>query len=149
MVVSVLFGIQLVFGGIFRFVAALALRDEAGGARVLTAILGLLSVLIGLFLLRHLSLTLASMALVLGMFWIIHGLVEVFAAMADAQSSIRWLSLASGILGIIAGIVVFSYPGISLVTLTWVLGFWLILFGLLQIFAGLRARSLIKRVAAA
>ncbi len=147
-VVAVLFGIQLLIGGIFRFVAAFAFSDEAGGARVLTAILGILSALIGLYLLRHLGLTLATMALVLGMFWIIHGAVETFTAIANRGSGSRWVSLLSGILGIIAGIIVFAYPGISLVALTWILGFWLIMFGLLQLVTGFRTRRAVKMAAA-
>jgi uncharacterized membrane protein HdeD (DUF308 family) len=39
-VIAVLFGLQLVVAGIFRFVAALATDDESGGTRVLLALLG-------------------------------------------------------------------------------------------------------------
>lgn len=47
-VVAVLFGIQLVVTGIFRFVAAFASEDLTGGTRVLLAVLGVLSLIIGL-----------------------------------------------------------------------------------------------------
>jgi len=136
-------------GGAFRLVAAITLSDEAGGARVLIALLGLLSLLVGLFLLRHVLISLASLALVLGIFWIVHGLMESLAAIADRGARSRWLSLASGILGIVAGIVVFAYPKISLVALTWILGFWVVLFGLLQIAAGFHARALARGAAIA
>jgi uncharacterized membrane protein HdeD (DUF308 family) len=147
-VVAVLFGIQLVIGGIFRFVSAFSRDEDTGGARVLIALLGLLSLLIGLFLIRHVFVTLASMALVLGIFWIVHGLIELFAGIADTGSRSRWLSLTSGILGIVAGIIVFVYPSPSLVVLTVILGLWLILFGLLQIFSGFAARSAERSLAA-
>jgi uncharacterized membrane protein HdeD (DUF308 family) len=39
-VIAVLFGLQLVVAGIFRFVAALATDDESGGTRVLLALPG-------------------------------------------------------------------------------------------------------------
>jgi uncharacterized membrane protein HdeD (DUF308 family) len=48
----VLFGVQLVVTGIFRFVAAVAVDDLSGGARALLAVLGLLSLIIGLYAVR-------------------------------------------------------------------------------------------------
>jgi uncharacterized membrane protein HdeD (DUF308 family) len=39
-VIAVLFGIQLIVAGIFRFVAAFAADEESGGTRVLLALLG-------------------------------------------------------------------------------------------------------------
>ena len=47
-VLAVLFGIQLIVAGIFRFVAALASHDATGGVRVLFAVLGVLSLVVGL-----------------------------------------------------------------------------------------------------
>jgi uncharacterized membrane protein HdeD (DUF308 family) len=61
-VVAVLFGAQLVVAGIFRFVAALASDDETGATRVLLALLGVLSFIVGLYALRHLLLTIAALA---------------------------------------------------------------------------------------
>src|SRR3712207_5721556 len=58
-VLAVLFGIQLVVAGIFRFVAALASDDESGGTRVLLALLGVLSFIVGLYALRHILVTTA------------------------------------------------------------------------------------------
>jgi uncharacterized membrane protein HdeD (DUF308 family) len=46
-----------------------------------------------------------------------------------------------GVLSILAGIVVLSYPGISLVTLAWVLGIWLIIYGVMEIALAFRVRS--------
>ncbi len=41
-VVAVLFGIQLVVAGFFRFVSAFAIEDVTGGTRVLLALLGVM-----------------------------------------------------------------------------------------------------------
>ncbi|HUZ56082.1 MAG TPA: DUF308 domain-containing protein [Streptosporangiaceae bacterium] len=53
LVVAVLFGIQLIAMGIFRFAAAFASDDASGGTRVLLALLGVLSLIIGLYAVRH------------------------------------------------------------------------------------------------
>ena len=62
-VIAVLFGIQLVVAGVFRFVAALASDDESGGTRVLLALLGVLSFIVGLYALRNVLVTIAALAL--------------------------------------------------------------------------------------
>ena len=53
LVIAVLFGIQLIVSGIFRFVAALAVDDLSGGTRVLLALLAVLSIIVGLWAVRH------------------------------------------------------------------------------------------------
>jgi uncharacterized membrane protein HdeD (DUF308 family) len=80
-VVAVLFGVQLIAAGIFRFVAALASDGQTGAMHVLLAMLGVLSFIAGLYALRHVLVTLTALALLLGIFWIVNGAMEVFGAM--------------------------------------------------------------------
>jgi uncharacterized membrane protein HdeD (DUF308 family) len=140
-VVAVLFGIQLIFAWIYRFVAALASDDESGGTRVLLALLGVLSFIVGLYALRHILVTVAALALLLGIFWIVNGAVEVFTAVAHRGLPARGWTIFTGALSVVAGIVVMSAPGISLVTLAVVLGAWLIVLGALEIALAFRQRS--------
>src|ERR1700745_4418271 len=88
-VVAVLFGIQLVVTGIFRFVGAFASEDLTGGTRVLLAVLGVLSLLIGLYAVRHVLVTLLALALLFGIYWIVNGAVELFMAMSDRGAAGR------------------------------------------------------------
>ena len=140
-VIAVLFGIQLVVAGIFRFVAAFASDDETGGTRVLLALLGVLSFIVGLYALRHVLLTIAALALLLGIFWIVNGAVETFAALSHRAMRGRGWTIFMGLLSIVAGIVVLVYPAISLATLAIVLGFWLLVFGVMEIMLAFRLRS--------
>jgi len=142
-VIAVLFGIELVVAGIFRFVAALAADDESGATRVLFALLGVLSFIVGLYAVRHVLLTIAALAMVLGIFWIVNGAIEVFAAIAYRETPSRGWTIAMGVLSIVAGLVVLVSPGISLATLTVVLGVWLIVFGIMEIVLAWRLRSLV------
>jgi len=140
-VIAVLFGIQLVVAGIFRFVAAFAGDDETGGTRVLLALLGVLSFIVGLYALRHVLLTIAALALLLGIFWIVNGAVEMFAALSHRGMQGRGWTVFMGLLSILAGIVVLVYPAISLATLAIVLGFWLLVFGVMEIVLAFQLRS--------
>jgi len=140
-VIAVLFGIQLVVAGIFRFVTALAVDEASGGTRVLLALLGVLSFIVGLYALRNVLVTIAALALLLGIFWIVNGVVETFTALSDRGMQGRGWAIFMGLLSIVAGVVVLVYPGISLATLAIVLGFWLIVFGVMEIVAAFRVRS--------
>jgi uncharacterized membrane protein HdeD (DUF308 family) len=140
-VIAVLFGAQLVVAGIFRFVAALAADDERGTTRVLLALLGVLSFIVGLYALRHLLLTIATLALLLGIFWIVNGTVETFTALSHRGMQGRGWTIFMGLLSVVAGVVVLVYPGISLVTLAVVLGVWLLVYGVMEIVLAFQLRS--------
>jgi uncharacterized membrane protein HdeD (DUF308 family) len=140
-VVAVLFGLQLVWAGAFRFVAAIAVEGADGATRVLWALLGVLSFLFGLYALRHVLVTVTVLALLLGIFWIVNGLIEIFTALSNPARAGRGWAIGSGLLGVLAGIVVLVYPGISLVTLAVVLGIWLIVYGAMGIVSAFQLRS--------
>jgi uncharacterized membrane protein HdeD (DUF308 family) len=140
-VIAVLFGIQLVVAGVFRFVAAFASDDESGGTRVLLALLGVLSFIVGLYALRHVLVTIVALALLLGIFWIVNGAVETFTALSHRGMQGRGWTIFMGLLSVVAGVVVLAYPGISLATLAIVLGFWLLVFGVMEIVMAFRLRS--------
>ena len=113
-VIAVIFGVELVVAGIFRFVAAFAAEDESGTT---------------------------ALALLLGIFWMVNGFVEVFIALAYRDMPHRGLAIATGPLSIVAGFIVLVYPKISLLTLTIVLGVWLLIFGVMEIVLAFRLRS--------
>jgi uncharacterized membrane protein HdeD (DUF308 family) len=146
-VLAVLFGIQLVVAGIFRFVAALATDDETGATRVLLALLGVLSFIVGLYALRHILVTIATLALLLGIFWIVNGAIEVFTALSHRRMPGRGWTIFMGLLSVVAGVVVLAYPGISLMTLAVVLGVWLLVFGVMEVGLAFRLRSIGQRAA--
>lgn len=142
LVIAVLFGVQLIISGIFRFVGALASDDLTGGTRVMLALLGVLSIIIGLWAVRHAVLTLVALIVFLGIFWVINGLIEIFAALSHRDMPDRGWSVLMGVLSAIAGIIVLAYPGLTLVGLAVILGIWLLVFGILEIVAAFRLRKL-------
>ena len=141
-VVAVLFGIQLVIAGIFRFVSALAIDDAPGGTRALLALLGVLAFIVGIYALRHVNVTIAALALLLGIFWIVNGVIELFTAIGLRGMPGRGWTIILALLSIVAGIVVLAYPDISLVALAIVLGIWLVALGVIEIALAFKLRSL-------
>jgi hypothetical protein len=80
---------------------------------VLLALLGVLSFIVGLYALRNVLVTIAALALLLGIFWIVNGAMEVFTALSHRGMQGRGWTSFMGLLGVVAGVVVLVYPGIS------------------------------------
>ena len=141
-VVAIVFAIQLIFAGVFRFAAAFAVPNESGWLRALQALLAILSFVVGVYLLGHVSLSLLVLALLLGFYWLFHGITELFVAVGHAELPGRAWMIVSGILSVVVGVIVVVAPGISLLALTLVLGVWLIVFGVIAVIRSLQIRSM-------
>jgi uncharacterized membrane protein HdeD (DUF308 family) len=68
--------------------------------------------------------------------------------MAAEQKEGRGWNIFGGIIMLIGGLVVLTWPGISLVTLAWVTGIWLIVSGIFEIIAAFRLKSMHKAATA-
>jgi uncharacterized membrane protein HdeD (DUF308 family) len=141
-VVAILFGIQLIVMGIFRFANAFAIDDIGGGNRILLALLGVLSLIIGLYAVRHVLITLLALAVIFGIFWIVSGAIELFMALSHREMAHRGWNIIMGIISVLAGFIVLVYPGISLLALAVILSVWLVFFGIMQITLAVRLRGL-------
>ena len=142
--VALLFGLQLFVGGLFSLVRAFTRGGE--GSRVLLAVLGVLGILVGIFVLRHLFQTVVILVILLGVYWVLHGIIEFFVAIDQRGAPARGLNAAMGILSFIAGVVVLSWPSPTLLVLVWVLGVWLVVYGLVGIAGAFMVRRAVKTV---
>lgn len=143
-VIAIVFALQLLFAAIYQFVFAFAIPNETGWLRALVAVLATVSLVVSVYLLGHVGLTLLLLAILLGAYWIVQGVTEIFVAVGHPEIRNRALIVASGVLSVLAGGVVAVFPGASLVFLTLVLGIWLILFGLILVGRGWMLRSLAR-----
>ncbi len=135
-----LFGIELIVWGIYRLIGAITFGDAGGGARTLWAILGVLSLLLGFYALRHIVITLLALGLLLGIFWLVDGIGLIVSAVEHRGMPGRGLSLLSGVLGVIAGLVLLVWPSISILTLAWLAGLWLLIVGVMQVGVAIQLR---------
>ena len=140
--VALLFGLQLFVGGLFSLVRAFTRGGE--GSRVLLAVLGVLGILVGIFVLRHLFQTVVILVILLGVYWVLHGIIEFFVAIDQRGTPARGLNAAMGILSFIAGVVVLSWPSPTLLVLVWVLCVWLVVYGLVGIAGAFMVRRAVK-----
>jgi uncharacterized membrane protein HdeD (DUF308 family) len=140
--IAILVGIWLFVAGLFRMVVAIADSDDTGGTRWLMAFLGLLSVIVGILFLRHTDDTITTLAFLLGLFWVVGGLIEFFTAYGDYGSEARGWRILMGLLAVAAGIVTLVVPHLTLNTLAVIFGIWLIVYGVLEILLSLQLRHL-------
>jgi uncharacterized membrane protein HdeD (DUF308 family) len=139
--VAILFAAWLFASGIVSVIQSFT-RDGDTGMRVLNAVIGVLSVIVGFALLRTPFQSVEVVIFVLGIFWVTQGIITFITAFGREQG--RGWALFSGILGIIAGIVILVYPISSALTLALFGGIWLIILGVMQLAGAWRLRGISK-----
>jgi uncharacterized membrane protein HdeD (DUF308 family) len=112
---------------------------EAGEARRwwLAVLLGALSVGLGVWMLSNLADSVFVLALIIGVSLITGGLVDAFVL---GQRRPRWAAWIEGLLLVLAGIVVLTWPDITLWALTFAGGLALLLGGVVQLLIALAHR---------
>jgi len=105
------------------------------------ALRGVIAVLFGLLTFFIPGITLISLVLLFGFYAILDGIFDIVSAMKAPGH--HWPLLVEGIVGIVAGLVTFMWPAITAMVLVYLIAFWAILTGLLEIVAGIRLREVI------
>ena len=141
---AILLGIWLFVAGLFRIVAAIADHEDSSGTRWLIAFLGVVSVIVGILFLRRTNETVATLAFLIGLFWVIGGIIEFFTAYSDHGSPARVWRIAMGVLAFAAGLITLVWPGVTLTVLAVIMGIWLIVYGLLEIALSFQLRRLTR-----
>jgi uncharacterized membrane protein HdeD (DUF308 family) len=140
-VLAVLLGILMILSGIFHLVRIFGPGEEH---RVWLGIAGLLFIVIGVVLIRHLHLSLALVGLFVGLSWVVQGVTALIGGIADGASEGRAWWITFGAVSLIAGIVVTATPVSSLTVLAVLLGIWFIIMGIFEIIGGLMLRRMVS-----
>jgi len=141
-VIAVMLGLLVIVSGLFHLVRMFG-HSEAH--RVWMGISGLLLVVAGVVLLRHLHLTVALIGLIIGLGWIVQGVTALIVSFSgDAREGRGWWILF-GIVSLIGGIVITALPSESVTLLAALTGIWFIVQGLFEIVGGLMLRRAADR----
>ncbi|MGW3989101.1 HdeD family acid-resistance protein [Streptomyces sp. NPDC004830] len=146
-VVAVLIGLYLLAAGVFRFVEIFARQEQ--GHRVAGLLLAVLYVLAGVLCLRNPLQTITALSLIVGLMWLVSGILTLYTALAARDLPHRGFLLGAAVLAVIAGVVVLALPAESARALTRLLGLWLVLLGLAEAGLALAWRAALRRAAAA
>jgi uncharacterized membrane protein HdeD (DUF308 family) len=140
--ISVLFGLLLIASGLFHLIRVFG-GDEAH--RVWMGISGLLLIVIGVVMLRHLHLTVALIGLIIGITWIVQGVIALIVSLSGGAREGGGWWIFFGIFSLVGGIVIIAVPTESVKVLAVLIGIWFIFQGLFEIAGGLRIRQAARR----
>ncbi len=109
------------------------------------ALRGFCAVVFGLLALVLPSVTLTLLAILWGAYALVDGVLALVAGVRMRENGKPlWSLIIVGLLGVAAGIVTFFWPGLTALTLIFIIGFWAIAIGLFQIITAVRLRKQIK-----
>lgn len=141
-VISVLFGLLLLASGLFHLIRVFGGHEAH---RVWMGISGLLLIVIGVVLLRHLHLTVALIGLIIGITWIVQGVTALIVSFAGGAREGRGWWILFGTFSLAGGIVIVAVPTESVKVLAVLIGIWFIFLGLFEIFGGISIRQAARR----
>ncbi|OLT54555.1 HdeD family acid-resistance protein [Cellulosimicrobium sp. CUA-896] len=102
---------------------------------------GVLAVLFGVVALAWPAITAAAFVWIVGVFAVVDGLVLVIEGVRRRGTGGGTAFLVTmGLVSVAVGVVLLVWPGKTAIVLTWIIGFWAVLYGLVQAAASLLLR---------
>lgn len=104
---------------------------------------GVAAILFGILAFALPGITLAVLVLLFGAYALVDGVLSIITAFRGDAHHRVWLAV-EGVIGVLAGLVAFAYPGLTALVLLYIIAVWAILTGILEIFIALRVRRAIS-----
>ncbi|WP_319454244.1 MULTISPECIES: HdeD family acid-resistance protein [unclassified Mycobacterium] len=137
---AIFFGVALLVTGIQQVFFAFTLRASTG-IRVLLLISGAAALVLAVIALSRFYDAWRLLAIWIAVGFIFRGVATTVSAISDPTLPGRALNVVVGVITLIAGIVVMASPYDSLQILAWVVGFWLIAIGVMELIAAFAIRN--------
>lgn len=106
------------------------------------ALRGVVAIVFGVVAIAWPQVTVKALIIVVGVFWIVDGLISAVRAVQArrfVQSWVWWL--AAALVSVVAGIVLFAWPGMTALAFAYLMGFWAILVGVLEVIGAFQVMS--------
>jgi uncharacterized membrane protein HdeD (DUF308 family) len=142
---TLVFGFYALLDGIFALVAVFSPFGE--GNRWLLVLEGLLGIAAGVIAFVYPGVTAVALLAVIAAWAILTGILEIVAAVRLRQviDNEWWLGLG-GLASIVFGVLLVVWPGSGLVAISWIIGFYAIIFGVAMLMLGSRLRGFNKTI---
>ena len=141
-VLVIFFGAFALVGGIFAVVAALGDRGVHDRWGMLLAE-GVVGIAIGLVTFFWPLITALILLYLIAIWAIVTGVLEIAVAVwMHRAAGNEWMLLLGGIASLLFGVLLAELPGVGLLALTWVIGIYALIFGVLLLFLGFQWRRL-------
>jgi uncharacterized membrane protein HdeD (DUF308 family) len=146
---AIIFGAFLLITGFAQVFFAFSLHVSAGG-RILLFVSGAASLVLAVLAFRHFGkdplTAILLLAIWIGVGFIFRGVATTVSAISDPALPGRGWQIFSGLISLVAGIVIIGSPFDSLWILTLIVGIWLIVIGVFEIMSSFAIRSASNKV---
>ncbi len=125
----IMFAAFVVVDGVFAVAAAIMGKEERG-ARWWLAVVGIISIVTGVAAYLMPGITALTFALIIGAWSIGTGLFQIIGAIRlRKELEGEWLLVACGLGNVLFGLLVLLWPGLGLLTMIYLIGFYAIFYG--------------------
>jgi uncharacterized membrane protein HdeD (DUF308 family) len=121
----------------------MTLVDELARRWWVIALRGLAAVVFGVLTFAWPGMTLAVLVLLFGAYALVDGILAIVVA-ARGGTDHRLVLGLEGVVGVLAGLATFVFPGLTALVLLYIIAFWAVLTGVLEVVAAVRLRRAIS-----
>ena len=138
--IVMVFAIFAILKGLFEIFARNKVKELTGYKAYMPIVLGVIDILIGLYFFFNLNIGIVTIPFVFAIWFILDSIFGLFTLdLAKAVSTgYFWFSLIVDVLGIILGIALLMNPVSSALTLSFLVGFYFMIFGITNIIYAFR-----------
>ena len=141
-VLVLFFGAYALWDGVFALIGAFRTEGDRRWSLVLGGLVGIAAGLVTFFWTGAATIAILS---IIAAWAIVTGVFEIVSAIRLREEiEGEWLLLLSGLLSVLFGIALVIWPVAGLVAVTWMIGAYSILFGVLLTMLGFRLRNMSK-----
>jgi uncharacterized membrane protein HdeD (DUF308 family) len=105
---------------------------------------GVMAIAFGVLTFAMPAISLLTLILVYGIYAVADGIVSIIAAIRGGGIAPRWWLALGGVVSILAGVLAFVWPGLTALVLVYLIGFWSIMRGIIEIVGAIRLRKEIE-----
>jgi uncharacterized membrane protein HdeD (DUF308 family) len=102
---------------------------------------GVAALLFGILAFTRPGITLGALVLLFGVYALVDGVLALIAVFARQAAAPRWMLMLEGIVGLAAAAAAFFMPGLTAITLLYLIACWAMLTGILEIVAAIALRK--------
>ena len=137
-----LFSAYILLWGVFELVHGL-MSITRRGTWWLTAILGVIGLGVGVYLVRHPAVSFKTLILLIGLTFIVRGVLSVVGGfLDDINATQRAITVLVGVIAVVAGVVILLQPIAGGIAFVWIIGLYALIYGALMFVLALEARNI-------
>lgn len=138
-----LFSAYILASGLITLVSSLVSGDETWTTRLLAMVIAVIEIGVGVYLLRHPSVTFKTLILLIGFVLVIRGVIDIVSGLftSGVGATQKLITVVTGGLAAVVGVIMLFQPAASGVAFVWILGLYALIAGPLLIAMSLDVKN--------